>query len=212
MYGDNGTARFGREEQKFWQICRPMRFEQPGYWRECLPAQNDTQATTWVSPDLSTENQICNVCIARMFRRSLQDVCVKHGADVASDHHLLIAKLKLKLKRNWTGHSCQHLRYDTTMLLKGTTKQQRFKIVLLDKFQVLEKLLEEETINEKWQAIKESLTSTCMEVLGPKRQHHKEWISAEIFKKIEERKRNKAEINKSYTNRKSQGLWRIFPC
>ena len=29
---------------------------------------------TWVSPDLSTENQIDHVCIGRMFRRSLQDI------------------------------------------------------------------------------------------------------------------------------------------
>ena len=45
-------------------------FEQPGYWRECLPAQKDTQGNL-----------------------GLQAVCVKCGADVASDHHLLIAKL-----------------------------------------------------------------------------------------------------------------------
>ena len=36
---------------------------------------------TWVSPDLSTENQIDHVCIGRNFRRSLQDVCDKSGAD-----------------------------------------------------------------------------------------------------------------------------------
>ncbi|KAH3825957.1 hypothetical protein DPMN_127844 [Dreissena polymorpha] len=28
---------------------------------------------------------------------------VKRGADVASDHHLLVAPLKLKLKKSWTG-------------------------------------------------------------------------------------------------------------
>ena len=89
--------------------------------------------TAWVSPDLSTENQIDHVCIGRKFRGSLQDVCVKRGADVSSDHHLLIAKLKLKLKRDWTGDSCQHLRCDTAKLLKDTIKEQEFKIVFLNK-------------------------------------------------------------------------------
>ena len=65
--------------------------------------------------DLSTDNQTDHVCTGRKFRRSLQDGCVKRGADVASDHHLLIAKLKVKLKK---------------MLLKDTTKQQDFNIVL----------------------------------------------------------------------------------
>ena len=97
--------------------------------------------------DLSTESQTDRVCLGRKFRRSLQDGCAKRGADVASDHYLLIAKLKFRLKRNWTGDSCQRPQYDTTMLLNDTTKQQECKIVLLNKFQVLEELLEEKTIN-----------------------------------------------------------------
>ena len=35
-----------------------------------------------------------------MFQRSLQDVRVKRGADVAYDHHIITARLKLKLRRN----------------------------------------------------------------------------------------------------------------
>ena len=44
---------------------------------------------TWVSPDRVTENQIDHIGMNQMFRRSLQDVRVKRGADVASDHHLV---------------------------------------------------------------------------------------------------------------------------
>ena len=88
--------------------------------------------TTWALSDLSTENQIDYVCIWRKFRRSLQDICVKCGADVASDHHLLRAKLKFKLKRNWTGDRSQRQQYDTSMLLSDTTKQQEFKSVFLN--------------------------------------------------------------------------------
>lgn len=66
---------------------------------------------TWVSPDLNTENQVDRVCISRKFRRSLKNVRVKRGADIASDHHLLSARLKLKLKRTWTTEigKCQRL-------------------------------------------------------------------------------------------------------
>ena len=42
---------------------------------------------TWVSPDHVTTNQIDHICISKKFRRSLLDVRVKRGADVASDHH-----------------------------------------------------------------------------------------------------------------------------
>lgn len=45
---------------------------------------------TWVLPDHSTENQIGHVYIGKKFRKSLLDMTVKRGADVASDHHLVI--------------------------------------------------------------------------------------------------------------------------
>ena len=52
---------------------------------------------TWVSPDHRTENQIDHICISEKFRRSMQDVRIHRGADAASDHHLVLTKLKLKL-------------------------------------------------------------------------------------------------------------------
>ncbi|VDP29139.1 unnamed protein product, partial [Schistosoma margrebowiei] len=52
--------------------------------------------TTWTSPDHTTQNQIDHICINKTFRRT------KRGADIASDHHLLVAKMKLKLKKHWT--------------------------------------------------------------------------------------------------------------
>ena len=152
---------------------------------------------TWVSPDLLTENQIDHVCIKK-FRRSLQGVRVKRGADVASDHHLLVASLKLKLKKNWTGESSQRQQYNTASL-KDNKKKEEFKVTLSNKFQVLEELLEEETIEQKWQKMKEMMTSTCQEVLGPKTHTHKEWISTETLQKIEERREKKAVVNNSRT-------------
>lgn len=79
-----------------------MCFEQHGDWRQCVPHKRIHKAT-WMSPDLITENQIDHICIAKKFRRSLEDTRVKRGADAASDHHLVVAKLKLKLRRNGTG-------------------------------------------------------------------------------------------------------------
>ena len=55
---------------------------------------------TWVSPDQVTDSQLDHIGINKMFRRSLQDVRVKRRADVASDHHLVTARLKLKLRKH----------------------------------------------------------------------------------------------------------------
>ena len=52
---------------------------------------------TWISLDGVTENQIDYILISKRWRTSLQYVRVKRGATIASDHHLLVASLKIKL-------------------------------------------------------------------------------------------------------------------
>ena len=45
------------------------------------------------------QNQIDHIAVNGKWRRFLQDVRVYRGADVNSDHHLLVAKIKLKLRK-----------------------------------------------------------------------------------------------------------------
>ncbi|VDP50282.1 unnamed protein product [Schistosoma margrebowiei] len=52
-------------------------------------------------------------------------------------------------------------------------------------------------MENNWKGINEALTSTCQEVLGLKKHHHKEWISIETLDKIKERKNKKIAINNS---------------
>ncbi|VDP21368.1 unnamed protein product [Schistosoma margrebowiei] len=54
-------------------------------------------------------------------------------------------------------------------------------------------------MEDNWKGIKEALTSTCQEVLGLKKHHHKKWISIETLDKIKERKNKKTAINNSRT-------------
>ncbi|CAH8665722.1 unnamed protein product, partial [Schistosoma curassoni] len=155
---------------------------------------------TWISPDHTTENQIDHICINKKFRRTMEDVRTRRGADVASDHHLVVANLKLKLKKNWTSGQTAIQRFNTAFL-RHTVKLNEFKIALNNRFQALQDLLKEEetTMEDNWKGIKEALTSTCQEVLGLKKYHHKEWISTETVDKIKERKNKKAAINNSRT-------------
>ena len=69
---------------------------------------------TRICPDHRSENQLDHVCIGQMFRWSLLDVRVYWGADVASDHHLVLARIKMKLKRVWVTRStrpCYNVRF-----------------------------------------------------------------------------------------------------
>ncbi|VDO81718.1 unnamed protein product [Schistosoma margrebowiei] len=154
---------------------------------------------TWISPDHTTANQIDHICINEKFRRTVENVRTRRGADIASDQHLVVTNLKLKLKKNWTTGQTAIQTFNTAFL-RDTDKLNEFKITLNNRFQALQDLLKgETTMEDNWKSIKEALTSTCQEVLGLKKHHHKEWISIETLDKIKERKNKKAAINNSRT-------------
>ena len=47
--------------------------------------------------------------------------------------------------------------------------------------------------------IKEAVTTSCHQVLDPKKYTHKDWITTEAFEKIDEKKNRKAALNNSRT-------------
>ena len=68
--------------------------------------------TTWRSPDQRTVSQIDHVIINQKWRRSLQDVKANRGADIGSDHVLVVATVSLKLRKTKRGEERQQ-RFDT---------------------------------------------------------------------------------------------------
>ncbi|XP_061194738.1 craniofacial development protein 2-like [Saccostrea echinata] len=60
----------------------------------------DIHKTTWNSSDGRTKNQIDHIIINKRWKSSLLDVVAKQGADVGSDHSLVLAKVKLMLRKS----------------------------------------------------------------------------------------------------------------
>ena len=138
---------------------------------------------TWTSPDNRTQNQIDHICINGKFRRSLLDVRVKRGADVNSDHHLVIAKLQIKLK-NIPVEKSLRVKYDLGKLKDRKTLSE-FKIKLSNRFEILG---DASTVEDEWKQIKDTYNNTCKEVLGLKKSSNKDWISAHSWELIQKRK------------------------
>ena len=65
-----------------------------------LSPYREIQRLTWCAPSERDKNQIDHLIINGTWRRSLQDVRVRRGADVGSGYHLVTAILKLRLRRN----------------------------------------------------------------------------------------------------------------
>ena len=60
---------------------------------------NTTRLYTWTSPDGQHQNQIDYILCSKRWRSSIQSAKTRPGADCGSDHELLIAKFRLKLKK-----------------------------------------------------------------------------------------------------------------
>ena len=62
-----------------------------------IPHQHIHKASL-ISPDHIAQNQIDHICVSEKLRRTLEDISSRRGADIVSDHHLVVAKMKRQLK------------------------------------------------------------------------------------------------------------------
>ena len=69
---------------------------------------------TWTSPDGQQQNQIDYILCSQRWRSSRQSTKTRPGADCGSDHELLIAKFRLKLKK--VGKTTRPFRYDLNQI------------------------------------------------------------------------------------------------
>ena len=89
------------------------------------------------SPNHRDRNQIDDIAINGRYRGSLLDTRAMRGADVGSDHHLVIAKLRLKLTRYRVAGAERRSTHDTVRL-KSPTVRKAFVLELKNRFQCLQ--------------------------------------------------------------------------
>ena len=76
--------------------------------------QHKRRLYTWTSPDGQHQNPIDYILCSQRWRSSIQSAKTMLGADCGSDHELLIAKFRLKLKK--VGKTTRPFRYDLNQI------------------------------------------------------------------------------------------------
>ena len=76
--------------------------------------QHKKRLYTWTSPDGQHQNQIDYILYSQRWRSSIQSAKTILGADCGSDHELLIAKFRLKLKK--IGETTRPFRYNLNQI------------------------------------------------------------------------------------------------
>ena len=76
--------------------------------------QHKKRLYTWTSPDGQHRYQIDYILCSQRWRNSIQATKTRLGADCGSDHELLIAKFRLKLKK--VGKTARPFKYDLNQI------------------------------------------------------------------------------------------------
>ena len=85
--------------------------------------QHKRRLYTWTSPDGQHQNQLDYILCNQRWSSSIQSAKTRPGADCGSDHEVLIAKFRLKLKK--VGKTTRPFRYDLNQIPNDYTVKVR---------------------------------------------------------------------------------------
>ena len=101
--------------------------------------QHKRRLYTWTPQDGLHQNKIGYILCSQRWKSSIQSAKTRPGADCGSDHKLLIAQFRLKLKK--VGKTTRPFRYDVNQIPYGYTVEVRNRFKGLDRIdRVPEKL------------------------------------------------------------------------
>ena len=110
---------------------------------------------TWTSSDGQHQNQIDYILCIQRWRCSIQSEKTRLGADCGSDHELLIAKFRLKLKK--VGKTTRPFRYDLHQIPYDYTVEVRNKFKGLD--------LTDRVPDELWTEVRDIVQKTGIKTI-----------------------------------------------
>ena len=150
-------------------------------------AQHPRRLWTWQSPGDRVRNQIDYILISKRFRNALISTKTRPGADCESDHVPVVSRIRLKLKKLRTKKV--PVKLDLALLKENQEIQNNFAIKVENKFQALTNLND---VENKWEALKQSINEAASEVIPQKRKETKrKWMKKEILEMMEKRRKLK---------------------
>ena len=117
--------------------------------------QHPRRLYTWQSPDGKTRNQIDFILVKRRWKSSVRISKTLPGADIGSDHQLLFANIRVKLKRVET--VCRAKRFDLGCI------GDQYRVETRNRFSELLKSVAEETPDDLWLDLKTTILDSAKE-------------------------------------------------
>ena len=137
--------------------------------------QHKRRLYIWTSPDGQHRKQIDYILCSQRWKSSIQSTKTRPGADCGSDHELLIAKFRLKLKK--VGKTTRPFRYDLNQIPYDYTVKLRNRFKGLD--------LIERVPDELWTEVHDTVKETGIKTIPMEKKCKKaKWLSGEALKQL----------------------------
>ena len=147
--------------------------------------------TIWWSPDGQYWSQIDYILCSQRWKSSLQSAKTRLGADCGSDYELLIAKLKLKLKKG--KKTTRSFRYDLNQIPYDYT------VEVTNRFKGLD--LKDRVPEELWMAVHDIVQEGIKTIPKKRKCKKAKWLSDETLQIAEKRREAKGKGGKErYTH------------
>lgn len=148
---------------------------------------------TWKSPADSLSNIIRNqidyIMINQRFKNIIQSAKTYPGADIMSDHNVLVANIRVRFKK------CRHVAIKNKLNMERLTEiEVKNKLAAKIEYDLTVKETRniEETVEQKWLHMKNTISSAAREVLGTKESiKRRPWMNDHILILMEERRKYK---------------------
>ena len=140
--------------------------------------QHKRRLYTWTSRDGQHRNQIDYILCSQRWRNSIQSAKTRPGVDCGSDHELLIAKFRLKLKKVWK--TTRPFRYDINQIPYDHT------VEVTNRFKGLD--LTDKVPEELWMEVCDTVQEAGIKTIPKKKKCKKaKWLSEEALQIAQER-------------------------
>ena len=150
--------------EKLIEFCQSRKLTITNTWF----TQPNIRKYTWISTDGKTKNQIDYIMIHIRFRNSgVKQTKTYPGADIGSDHNLVVATVKINLKRIKKKENMEQFNLD---MLKYEHMRQQYAVEVNNIFdciehEVTEQEYEKDRVDILWTNIKEGVQKAARSIL-----------------------------------------------
>lgn len=191
--GEFGLGKRNERGNRLIQFCQ----EEEYVISNTLYKLPERRLYTWKSPqdkaDNVTRNQVDYIMINKRFKSSLINVKTYPGADVPSDHNLLMARVRIRLASNKIKRTRNQLNLanlDNTKIKEELKRQINYILVASN---------DVENPIDTWNKAVENIRATTNQQLGTNVKTAKQkWMNDEILKMMDERRKHRSNNTDEY--------------